>query len=152
MTEVAEKPAEVVADTTGDASKEDEAAKPAVKLGEHLYITEYVACTCAEPRQPVNASCVAEGEALRDALAKQIDYYFSRTNLSNDAYLVSQMDAQMFVPIATICNFKLMKMLTEGSLMAFDCRAAALMLSLCVMHRPKCYSRCHEAVQECRSE
>jgi len=93
MTEVAEKPAEVVADTTGDASKEDEAAKPAVKL---------------------------ECEALRDALAKQIDYYFSRTNLSNDAYLVSQMDAQMFVPIATICNFKLMKMLTEDQSVILD--------------------------------
>jgi hypothetical protein len=58
---------------------------------------------------------LAEGEPLCEALAKQIDYYFSRANLSNDAYLVSQMDAQLFVPVATICNFAKMKSYTEGS-------------------------------------
>ena len=63
---------------------------------------------------PTKESTCTRMEALRDALAKQIDYYFSRANLSNDPYLVNQMDAQMFVPIATICNFKLMKTLTEG--------------------------------------
>jgi hypothetical protein len=57
----------------------------------------------------------AEGEALHDALLKQIEFYFSRANLSGDAYLVGQMDQQMFVPISTICNFKMMKALTEDA-------------------------------------
>ncbi|KAI8377515.1 uncharacterized protein BYT42DRAFT_515580 [Radiomyces spectabilis] len=39
-------------------------------------------------------------------LRKQLEYYFSRQNLANDAYLVSQMDADLYVPIATIAKFK----------------------------------------------
>lgn len=83
MTDTTEKPAEVV---VAEGQPKAEEPKPVVKL---------------------------EGEALREALLKQIDYYFSRANLSNDPYLVNQMDTQMFVPVATICNFKLMKSLTE---------------------------------------
>lgn len=49
---------------------------------------------------------IAEGEQLEEAVIKQIDYYFSRQNLANDAYLVSQMDSDMWVPIATIAGFK----------------------------------------------
>jgi len=47
-----------------------------------------------------------EGEQLEEAVTKQIDYYFSRQNLATDAYLVSQMDSDMWVPIATIASFK----------------------------------------------
>ena len=50
-------------------------------------------------------SCV-EGEQLEDAVMKQIEYYFSRQNLATDAYLVSQMDSDMWVPISTIAGFK----------------------------------------------
>lgn len=49
-----------------------------------------------------------EGEQLQleDAVMKQIEYYFSRQNLATDAYLVSQMDSEMWVPISTIAGFK----------------------------------------------
>lgn len=47
-----------------------------------------------------------EGEQLEEAIIKQVDYYFSRQNLATDAYLVSQMDAEMWVPISIIAGFK----------------------------------------------
>eukprot|EP00761_Pharyngomonas_kirbyi_P012906 gb/GECH01012933.1/.p1 GENE.gb/GECH01012933.1/~~gb/GECH01012933.1/.p1 ORF type:complete len:538 (+),score=124.89 gb/GECH01012933.1/:1-1614(+) len=53
-----------------------------------------------------------EGQALRDAILKQIEFYFSRQNLSKDAYLVSQMDHDMFVPVEVLANFNLVKTLT----------------------------------------
>ncbi|GAA5809446.1 hypothetical protein MFLAVUS_002854 [Mucor flavus] len=40
------------------------------------------------------------------SLKEQLEYYFSRQNLVNDTYLVSQMDSDLFVPITTIANFK----------------------------------------------
>jgi len=52
------------------------------------------------------------GEALTEAVKKQVEYYFSRSNLANDAYLVSQMDAQMFVPLDIIIGFKGVQKLT----------------------------------------
>eukprot|EP00163_Fabomonas_tropica_P007431 TRINITY_DN1713_c3_g1_i1.p1 TRINITY_DN1713_c3_g1~~TRINITY_DN1713_c3_g1_i1.p1 ORF type:complete len:548 (-),score=186.72 TRINITY_DN1713_c3_g1_i1:167-1810(-) len=53
-----------------------------------------------------------EGKALQDAIVKQIEYYFSKENLANDHYLVSQMDPQLWVPIATIAQFKMVRSLT----------------------------------------
>lgn len=53
-----------------------------------------------------------EGEALDEALKKQIEYYFSKQNLLTDRYLVSQMNSDFFVPIKTIANFKMIKSLT----------------------------------------
>lgn len=47
------------------------------------------------------------GDALSSALCTQIEFYFSKENLARDPYLVSQMDAQLFVPIsviASVCN------------------------------------------------
>jgi hypothetical protein len=39
---------------------------------------------------------------LIEAVRKQVEYYFSKENLQSDAYLTSQMDAQMTVPIAVV--------------------------------------------------
>ncbi|KAI8375714.1 hypothetical protein EDC96DRAFT_305099 [Choanephora cucurbitarum] len=39
-------------------------------------------------------------------LKGQLEYYFSRQNLVNDAWLVSQMDAELYVPISLVANFK----------------------------------------------
>ena len=47
-----------------------------------------------------------EGEQLIAALRKQVEFYFSRDNLSNDPFLVSQMNAQMYVPITTIAQVR----------------------------------------------
>lgn len=57
---------------------------------------------------------VLEGEALKDALKKQLDYYFSKENLVSDKYLLSQMNTDMFVPINVIAGFKMIKALTAN--------------------------------------
>jgi len=45
-------------------------------------------------------------EEIVTGLKKQIDYYFSKENLSTDRWLVSQMDSENYVPIHTIASFK----------------------------------------------
>ncbi|CAA0805922.1 La-related protein 1A [Striga hermonthica] len=47
--------------------------------------------------------------ALRANIVKQIEYYFSDENLKNDPYLISLMDSEGWVPIATIAEFKRVK-------------------------------------------
>jgi len=61
-----------------------------------------------------------EGKELREAIKKQIEYYFSRENLSQDAYLVSQMDRDMLVPLSVVANFKMVKMLTNDIQLIVD--------------------------------
>ena len=63
----------------------------------------------------INVGVVAEGPALLAAVRKQVEFYFSRANLANDAYLVSQMNNQMFVPIKVILSFGKLKGLTEDA-------------------------------------
>ena len=43
-------------------------------------------------------------EELVVAIRKQLEYYFSKENLQQDAYLTSQMDGNMSVPITTIMS------------------------------------------------
>ena len=38
----------------------------------------------------------AAGDALKEAIKRQVEFYFSRGNLTNDAFLVSQMNHQMY--------------------------------------------------------
>ncbi|KAI7898861.1 uncharacterized protein BX663DRAFT_523077 [Cokeromyces recurvatus] len=38
-------------------------------------------------------------------LKNQLEFYFSRQNLINDTYLVSQMDSELYVPISLVANF-----------------------------------------------
>lgn len=52
-------------------------------------------------------------EQLKQSLLVQLEYYFSRENLANDAYLISQMDNDQYVPIWTVANFNLVKKLTK---------------------------------------
>ena len=52
-------------------------------------------------------------EKLKELLQHQLEYYFSRENLAHDAYLISQMDADQFVPIRTIANFVRIRKLTS---------------------------------------
>ncbi|KAM4612582.1 la-related protein 4 isoform 2-T2 [Polymixia lowei] len=51
-------------------------------------------------------------ESLRESLKKQLEFCFSRENLSKDLYLMSQMDSDQFVPIWTIACMEDIKMLT----------------------------------------
>ncbi|CEP14115.1 hypothetical protein [Parasitella parasitica] len=39
-------------------------------------------------------------------LKKQLEFYFSRQNLVNDTFLVSQMDSELYVPISLVANFR----------------------------------------------
>ena len=52
-------------------------------------------------------------DRLKQLLTKQLEYYFSRENLAHDAYLISQMDPDQYVPIKTIANFNQVKRLTS---------------------------------------
>lgn len=53
-------------------------------------------------------------EDLKVLLRHQLEFYFSRENLSSDTYLVSQMDGDQYVPIWTIANFNQVKKLTSN--------------------------------------
>lgn len=44
---------------------------------------------------------------------RQVEYYFSRENLVQDAFLVSKMDKEHYVDLSVIADFKLMKALTS---------------------------------------
>ena len=44
-------------------------------------------------------------EPLNEVLVKQIEYYFSIENLCRDIFLRSKMDAEGFIPVATIAAF-----------------------------------------------
>jgi hypothetical protein len=54
-----------------------------------------------------------EGEQLSAAIRKQIEYYFSKENLQQDAFLTSHMDANMSVPIAVVMKFSKIRALTH---------------------------------------
>lgn len=52
-------------------------------------------------------------EQTKLELQKQLEYYFSAKNLQNDSYLRSQMDAEDYVAISLIAQFKRIKQLTS---------------------------------------
>lgn len=39
----------------------------------------------------------AVGDELKEAIKRQVEFYFSKTNLATDAFLVSHMNSQMYV-------------------------------------------------------
>ncbi|CAM9691157.1 unnamed protein product, partial [Discosporangium mesarthrocarpum] len=53
-----------------------------------------------------------EGKSLLSALKMQVEFYFSRQNLQTDGFLVSQMNAQMCVPVSVIAQFPKIQALT----------------------------------------
>lgn len=59
-------------------------------------------------------------ESLRESLKKQLEFYFSRENLSKDLYLMSQMDSDQFVPIWTIACMEDIKCLTTDMALILD--------------------------------
>ena len=48
------------------------------------------------------AAPITDPELLKEAVRKQIEFYFSKDNLQTDAYLVKLMDANLSVPISAI--------------------------------------------------
>ncbi|XP_063110803.1 la-related protein 4 isoform X3 [Cavia porcellus] len=57
-------------------------------------------------------SAAISTEDLKECLKKQLEFCFSRENLSKDLYLISQMDSDQFVPIWTVANMEEIKKLT----------------------------------------
>ncbi|XP_043821868.1 la-related protein 4 isoform X4 [Dromiciops gliroides] len=57
-------------------------------------------------------SCAVSVEDLKECLKKQLEFCFSRENLSKDLYLMSQMDSDQFIPIWTVANMEEIKKLT----------------------------------------
>ncbi|XP_073939458.1 la-related protein 4 isoform X2 [Castor canadensis] len=58
------------------------------------------------------SSSAISAEDLKECLRKQLEFCFSRENLSKDLYLMSQMDSDQFVPIWTVANMEEIKKLT----------------------------------------
>ncbi|KAM8916629.1 la-related protein 4 isoform 2-T2 [Spinachia spinachia] len=69
-------------------------------------------------------------ENLRESLKKQLEFYFSRENLSKDLYLISQMDSDQFVPIWTIACMEDIKALTTDMALILDVLRALPMVQV----------------------
>uniref|UniRef100_H2YSK0 HTH La-type RNA-binding domain-containing protein n=1 Tax=Ciona savignyi TaxID=51511 RepID=H2YSK0_CIOSA len=77
---------------------------------------------------------------LTDQLKCQLEYYFSRENLAQDPYLVSQMDNQQFVSIWTVANFNAVKKLTNDISLVIQALKASTLVQVdekCERVRPK---------------
>ncbi|KAL4096342.1 hypothetical protein PRIC1_009702 [Phytophthora ramorum] len=71
-----------------------------------------------------------EGAELKEAIKSQVEFYFSRANLANDAYLVSQMNSQMYVPVEIIINFSKIKQLTDNTALLVEAMQDSTVCSL----------------------
>ncbi|CAG06747.1 unnamed protein product, partial [Tetraodon nigroviridis] len=69
-------------------------------------------------------------ESLRESLKKQLEFCFSRENLSKDLYLISQMDSDHFVPIWAVACMEDIKALTTDMDLILDVLRASPMVQV----------------------
>jgi hypothetical protein len=56
---------------------------------------------------PPASPLILSEEELLVAIKKQVEYYFSKENLQQDAFLTSHMDANMSVPLVVVMKVTL---------------------------------------------
>ncbi|XP_056886439.1 la-related protein 4 isoform X1 [Takifugu flavidus] len=69
-------------------------------------------------------------ESLRESLKKQLEFCFSRENLSKDLYLISQMDSDHFVPVWAVACMEDIKALTTDMDLILDVLRASPMVQV----------------------
>jgi len=80
--------------------------------------------------QDTSTNVPLEGNALKEAVLKQVEFYFSEENLSKDAYLISLMDGDYFVPVSTIAQFGKMKALTTDESLIVESLSCSTVVQL----------------------
>ncbi|XP_042232355.1 la-related protein 4-like isoform X3 [Homarus americanus] len=63
----------------------------------------------AQPQQSIQQT----RDQIKQEVAQQVEYFFSRENLSNDPYLISQMDSDQYVPVFILANCSQFKNITK---------------------------------------
>ena len=97
-------PSEKQVQNNEDSVPGEEAGSEAIPQSKSLAYT---------PRLASRGSAFTGEEEIKAAVVKQVEYYFSKDNLFKDAFLQSQMNADLFVPIQTIATFLGVKKLTD---------------------------------------
>ncbi|GBG25241.1 La-related protein CG11505 [Hondaea fermentalgiana] len=62
---------------------------------------------------PVDVSKL-DPATLKARIKAQVEYYFSQQNLNQDAYMLSQMDSEGYIPVSVIASFRKVRKLTES--------------------------------------
>uniref|UniRef100_K3W7U4 HTH La-type RNA-binding domain-containing protein n=1 Tax=Globisporangium ultimum (strain ATCC 200006 / CBS 805.95 / DAOM BR144) TaxID=431595 RepID=K3W7U4_GLOUD len=76
-----------------------------------------------QQKQPV-------GDELKQAIKRQVEFYFSKANLATDAFLVSQMNSQMYVPVDVVASFSKVQQLTNSTALLVDAIRDSSVVSL----------------------
>ncbi|KAM4610940.1 la ribonucleoprotein 4Aa isoform 2-T2 [Polymixia lowei] len=103
--------------TVGFTTVEDSASTATAEIAVNGMEPTELGCSPAESTTGTSVDSKTEeqpvsSENLRESLKKELEFYFSRENLSKDLYLMSQMDSDQFVPIWTIASMEGIKVLT----------------------------------------